>query len=151
MSGHLSWMRSFIGLTYLRRTFSRIRLLQKARDQPRAGRAGRVIGAVDCIELINTSLRVGKVEMNEAPGVQIVLHHRDRHVSPSDAFLEKHVLGPEIGKLPSLWADHSEVQPGGQRRAICEHELRMAATYSRLICPTRSQWMAWRGHGNQPD
>ena len=82
-------------------------LALKVIDQETGGGARGCVGAINGLKAIGAALAVRKIELHQAR-VEVVAHHRFRHVAPTNTFLEQHVLGPKIGEAPSVVANNGE-------------------------------------------
>src|SRR5437870_779465 len=89
-------------------------------EQPSPCRAGWIRPAINREDLgvLRTVTPPCGDDAREAPGVEVILHHVQRHPAPAKAGAEEGVLGAEIGETPGPPAEDAEVHPLGEAAAI---------------------------------
>src|SRR4029453_10365907 len=95
----------------------------EAGNERGARRARRRIRPVDRVQSNEPVLGLSYFELEEPPSLDIPPPLRFGHIPPADALLQQHGLRAKIGQAPGLRADHSEILPLRERRALSKHKL----------------------------
>ena len=118
-------------------------------EQPSRGGTRRRVGAVQARKRISLGGNAGRSSRTRRPASRSSRTDA-RACCPSRARSRQRVLGPEIGQAPRLGAEHAEVAPLGEVRAVGQHQLHVVAESAAATGPV-SVASGWLGADHRHD